>query len=354
VRDERRAVAEARVGRVLRGKWTLVRLLEIGGMAAVYEAVHKNGTRAALKMLHPVFGCDDDMRERFQREGYVANKVGHPNAVLVLEDDATEQGVSFLVMELLEGESLKSRLDRTRGKMPVQDVLALADAVLDVLAAAHAKGIVHRDIKPGNLFLTTEGHVKVLDFGLARLRDAQWRTTGTGVILGTSSYMSPEQARGKSSLIDARSDIYGLGAVMFRAITGRQVRAGATVSERLVRAMAERAPSLGMVAGMPDPVVALVDRALAYEREARFADARAMQRAVREAVAHLEGQSQLATIPSMPVAAIASPAPPPPDPDESSGIDVSIAFMPEEPEPPMEDDGQGATQVDTKKPRHEV
>ena len=319
------SVAEGRVGRTLNGKWTLVRLIDVGGMAAVYEAVHRNGNRAAVKMLHPAFGADDDVRRRFLREGYLANKVGHPGAVVVLDDDTTEQGSVFLVMELLTGESLKTRLERLHGTMPMQEVLELADQLLDVLAAAHAKGIVHRDIKPANIFLPSAGGVKVLDFGLARLRDAQWRATGTGVVLGTSSYMAPEQARGRSSLVDARSDIYGVGAVMFRALTGQNLRAGATASERLVRAMVEDAPSLAQVAGIPELLATVVDRALATDREARWADAPTMQGAVREARSFVERLMEQSTLPQIPIAQAIGSAP-----DEPSGIEVSIAFEPDE------------------------
>ncbi len=132
--------AHARVGGTLRGKWTLERLLGVGGMADVYAASHRNGSRGAIKMLH--------------REACVSNQVDHPGAVRVLDDDTAEDGSAFLVLELLLGESLDARLERSGGRLETLEALCLLDQLLAVLAAAHAKGIVHRDIKPDNLFLT--------------------------------------------------------------------------------------------------------------------------------------------------------------------------------------------------------
>ena len=143
--------AQARVGRTLRDKWHLDRLLGVGGMAAVYAATHRNGKRVAVKMLHAELSAEPQIRERFMREGYVANKVGHAGAVSVSDDDVTEDGACFLVMDLLEGESLEARRERAGGHRDVVDVLSIVDQALETLAAAHAQGIVHRDLKPDNL-----------------------------------------------------------------------------------------------------------------------------------------------------------------------------------------------------------
>src|SRR4051794_30714386 len=166
-----RAIAEKRVGQLLNNKWTIDKLIDVGGMAAVYQATHRNGKRVAIKMLHPFIAANADVRERFLREGYVANQVDHPGAVSILDDDLTTDGAPFLVMELLEGQSLDGWMQRSGEILPLPDVLAVADQVLDVLAAFHERNVIHRDIKPGNLFITQAGIVKVLDFGLARLRD---------------------------------------------------------------------------------------------------------------------------------------------------------------------------------------
>ena len=176
------ARAQGRVGATLRDKWRLDSLLGVGGMAAVYAATHRNGARGAIKILHAELAVDAGVRQRFLREGYAANTVAHRGVVKVLDDDVLEDGSVFLVMELLEGESLESRRERMGGRLPPPDVLSAADQLLDVLIAAHAKGIVHRDLKPDNVFVTTDGQVKVLDFGIAKLRQTSTgsRATRTG------------------------------------------------------------------------------------------------------------------------------------------------------------------------------
>src|SRR5690606_30373931 len=143
--------AKARVGSVLNDKWTLNALLGVGGMAAVYAGTHRNKKRGAVKLLHAELSHEPSVRERFLREGYVANTVDHPGAVRVDDDDVTEDGAAFLVMELLEGETLDGRAQRKGGRLPVEEVLPIADQLLDTLTAAHGKGIVHRDLKPENL-----------------------------------------------------------------------------------------------------------------------------------------------------------------------------------------------------------
>src|SRR5580658_9222747 len=160
--------AKARVGSILRDKWRLDSLLGIGGMAAVYAATHRNGTRAAVKVLHQELGLIGTARRRFEWEGHVANSVGHPGALQVLDDDVADDGSLFLVTELLEGETLEDRRLRLGGRLPQNEILVAFDTVLDVLASAHSNGIVHRDLKPDNLFVTCDGRIKVLDFGIAR------------------------------------------------------------------------------------------------------------------------------------------------------------------------------------------
>jgi serine/threonine-protein kinase len=285
-----RQQAQKRVGQVLNNKWHIDKLIDTGGMAAVYQATHRNGKRVAIKMLHPYIATNADVRERFLREGYVANQVEHAGAVSILDDDITGDGAPFLVMELLEGESLDHWMARTKERLPLADVLAVADQTLDVLSAFHAAGVVHRDIKPGNLFVTKSGLVKVLDFGLARLRDPRvsGAPTASGIVLGTASYMPPEQAQGKSDQIDPRSDIFAVGAVMFRALTGRPIFEGRTPTDRLFQAMKDRAPSLSsIVPNMPIWVVGIVDKALAFKKDDRFASASDMRTAVRSAFAQL-------------------------------------------------------------------
>lgn len=286
-----REQALKRVGQVLNHKWTIDRLVDVGGMAAVYAATHRNGKRVAIKMLHPFIAAQEDVRDRFLREGYVANQVEHPGVVSIVDDDVAPDGSPFLVMELLEGESLEHWMARVGGKLPVPDVLAVADQVLDVLAAFHARQVIHRDIKPGNLFITKEGIVKVLDFGLARLRDPRFTgaPTRSGIVLGTAAYMPPEQAQGKTEDVDARADVFAVGAVMYRALTGQPVHDAKSPTERLFQAMKNRAQSLGIVAPeMPTWVVGIVDKALAFDKNDRWASAAEMRAAVRSTYAQMK------------------------------------------------------------------
>jgi len=272
-----------RIGQTLRDKWTLERLIGSGGMAAVYEARHRNGARAAVKLLHPEMSRREDVRERFRREGYAANKVAHPGAVQVLDDDIADDGSAFLVMELLEGESLAARANRLNG-IELPELLAIMDQILDVLGAAHAQGIVHRDLKPDNIFLAHDGRVKLLDFGIARVTDAMPTSfkTKMGTALGTAPYMAPEQALGKLSEVDGRADLFSVGATMFRLIARRKIHEAPSDAELLVAMATKPAPSLASVAPHAPPHVALlVDRALAFLPERRYPDAATMQRDLR-------------------------------------------------------------------------
>jgi serine/threonine protein kinase len=270
-----------RVGTVVRGKWTLERLLGAGAMAAVYVGVHRIGRRDALKILHPQAAQSKEICERFEREALAANRLKHPGAVQIHDIDITEEGLPFLVMELLAGETLAEREIRV-GRIPLGDLLRYAEQILDTLQAAHAHGIIHRDVKPGNLYLTAEGSVKVLDFGLARVRDdssLERERTRLGLVLGTTPYMAPEQARG--SEIDARADLFGVGATLFRLIARRYIHED-TGGELLVKMATEPAPSLEAAApGTPAAACRIVDRALAFRPDDRYPDARTMLEDVR-------------------------------------------------------------------------
>ena len=295
--------AKARRGQILHGKWRLDVLLGVGGMAAVYAATHRNGSRAAVKVLHAELSASDEVLGRFMREGYAANSVGHDGVVKVLDDDVAEDGSRYLVTELLDGETLEDRRVRTGGRLGEDEVLSVADLLLDVLAAAHAKGVFHRDIKPANIFLTRSGKLRVLDFGIAHLREFSTGTmvTKAGAAMGTPAFMSPEQARGLWSEVDGRSDIWSVGATMWQAITGTFVHAGRTTNEELLSAMSRPAPPIESVLPTLSRAVArVVDRALAFEREQRWLDARRMQEAVRRAYYDRHG-AEITTAPRVTV-----------------------------------------------------
>jgi eukaryotic-like serine/threonine-protein kinase len=285
--------AKARVGQVLKNKWHLDVLLGVGGMAAVYAATHRNGSRAAVKLLHPELSTNGLVRARFLREGYVANAVGHDGAVKVIDDDEAEDDSLYLVTELLDGETLEDRRLRHGGCLDVGEVLCLTDRILDVLAAAHAKGIVHRDIKPDNVFITRAGQVKVIDFGIARLREARATKSATrsGAAMGTPAFMPPEQARGLWDEVDARSDIWALGATMVNLLTSRLLHEARSVNEQMMYSMTKKSPSLeSMLPGAHPEVCRIVNRALAFDKNRRWRDARRMQDAVRGAYYSLYGR----------------------------------------------------------------
>jgi serine/threonine-protein kinase len=280
---------DPRIGTTLKGKWSVDRVLGVGGMATVYAATHRNGKRVAIKMLHPELSRDTTVRQRFVREGYLANKVGK-GAVTVDDDDVTDDGAAFIVMEMLEGETLEGRRERSlNGRLPAREVASLMDQVLDTLASAHALGVVHRDLKPENMFLTTEGVVKILDFGIARLREGSGQSksaTATGNLMGTPAYLPPEQARGRWNEVDARSDIWAVGATMFVLLTGRTVHDAETVPELLLQAMTQPAPTIRSIAPfVPEELAEVVDRALLRERDARWPDATVMRGALQDALA---------------------------------------------------------------------
>lgn len=308
-------IAARRLGETLAGRWTLQRVIGIGGMAAVYAARGTSGEEVAVKLLHDDMALRSDIRERFLREGMAANRVGHEGAVQVFDHAAPGDTQAYLVMERLDGEPLGSRL--AREKLGVPELLDVLDQTLDVLVAAHARGIVHRDLKPDNLFLTRDGRVKVLDFGLARFLETvpgELRTK-TGIAMGTLPYMSPEQALGQRDRIDGRTDIFALGAMSFRILAGRRVHE-ADSEAQLLMAMATRpAPKLASVApNVPAPVCAIVDLALAFTVDARYPDAATMQSDVRAArrgdtPTHAMGMTsarEQATRAELPAAAVAA------------------------------------------------
>lgn|GEM_PF-2448795 len=281
------AFAARRVGLSV-GRYRLERVIGVGGMAAVYAARSDAAEQVAIKLLHPEVGARRELRERFQREGTLANSIQHPGVVRILEHgDAGELG-AFLVMELLQGETLAARARRVGG-LPEAELLQLADQVLDVLKVAHERGVIHRDLKPDNLFITQSGAVKILDFGLARLAEVAHgdSRTRSGVALGTLPYMAPEQALGRRQEIDGRVDVFALGATLFRMLSGRRIHEAGSEAELLMAMASQAAPGLATVAPQVSASMCqIVDLALAFARDARYPDAGTMQQDVRAVLAH--------------------------------------------------------------------
>jgi serine/threonine protein kinase len=278
--------AMRRIGSILSGHWRLDSLLGVGGSAAVYAATHKCGKRAAIKVLHPEYAFNEQLRLRLNREAHVLSVVDHPGAVRILKEGMSDDGALYLVMELLEGETLTNHLARKGSKLSEEQALRITLLVLDVLAQAHSKGIVHRDIKLDNVFITRSGEVKLLDFGIARvLKSVEAETedqTRVGLVLGTPGSMPPEQALGLNDQVDAQSDVWAVGAVLFELLSSQSVHFEAsTLYDKLLSAASKPAPKLATVVEDVSPGLALlVDRALAFEKEDRFRDATEMRDSV--------------------------------------------------------------------------
>jgi serine/threonine protein kinase len=210
------------VGAVLSESYEVLRVIGEGGMGRVYEASHRRlrSRRFAIKVLHHELARQPEVVGRFQREAEAASALTHPNVVEVFDVNRTPDGRPYIVAELLQGEELGRHLDRL-GRLRLGPAIDIVRQICRALAAAHARGVIHRDMKPENVFLVGDAgapRVKVLDFGISRVGDAEGSLTRTGVVMGTPAYMPPEQARG--SRVDHRADIYAVGAILYRALTG--------------------------------------------------------------------------------------------------------------------------------------
>ena len=286
------------IGRVLGGRWTIVRQIGVGGTASVYEAVHSDGRHVAIKVLHAELVGNRVARKRFESEGYATNRVRHPNAVTILDEGVDADGTVFLVTELLDGYPMSTPVREGR-VLPTVVVAMLASSVLDVLAAAHEHGVVHRDVKPGNIFVTRDGRVKLLDFGVARVGERMGVSviTQAGSAVGTPEFMAPEQAAGRSDEIDALTDIWAVGATMFQLLTRRLVHEGTSGRAAVIVAATRAAPPLRSIApNVPEALAQVVDRALSFKRAARWPNARAMRKALLEACPELNSRGAAETL----------------------------------------------------------
>src|ERR1700736_42893 len=204
--------------RVLSGRYELSHLVARGGMAEVYRARGRLLDRpVALKVLFPELSIDRSFVERFRREAQAAANLSHPNIVPVF-DWGEDTGTYFIVMEFIDGRPLSSIL-KTAGPLSAERTADVGAHVAAALGYAHKHGVIHRDVKPGNVLITDEGQVKVTDFGIARAANAEQNLTQTGAVMGTATYFSPEQAQGTT--VDGRTDIYSLGVVLYELVTGR-------------------------------------------------------------------------------------------------------------------------------------
>ena len=324
------------IGSVL-GSYTIVDRLGEGGMGVVYAAEHALlGRRAAIKVLLPDLSRRAEVVERFFNEARAMTSIGDAGVVQVFDFGHAPDGCAYIVMELLDGESLDDRLRRT-GPLPARIALRIARQIATSLAAAHARGIIHRDLKPENIFLVRDAEAmdgerpKILDFGIAKLSEDNNRSkTRTGTFLGTPLYMSPEQCRGAGE-VDARSDVYALGCVLFHLVAGRPPFDGAGVGEIVASHLREPAPAPSQVLpGVPASVDAVVARCLAKSPDERFASMSELAQALAAVQARLSAglTGDRAAPDARTVIAADLSSSPPPIPTTLGGATAAIASPP--------------------------
>ncbi len=291
-------MADALVGRLIDGRYRILSHLADGGMASVYVALDGRLDReVALKVMRSGLASDAVFVERFRSEARSAARLSHPNVVAVY-DQGEDDGDVFLAMELVHGKSLREVIHE-EAPLTARESLAILEPILAALRAAHTAGLIHRDVKPENVIVRQDGEVKVADFGLARAVTDQGSTSQTGVLLGTVSYLSPEQVEGRAA--DQRSDVYAAGLLLFEMLTGRKAVTGDTpiqIAYKHVHTGVPRPSSI--VSAVPPDLDSLVARATALEPDDRFASAAeflATMRAVRRGLTEGELDRRPVTAP---------------------------------------------------------
>jgi serine/threonine protein kinase len=292
------------VGEVLGGTYRLVRRLGEGGMGAVYEASHTRlNKRFAVKTLHASIAGHPEAYKRFQREAQITSEIGHPHIIEVIDFVGEAQSgrqprgaqavgrrddMPYLVMELLDGEELEDKLER-EGWLPLEQVVTLLTEVASGLSAAHDAGVVHRDLKPQNIFLTRFGErgdfPKILDFGVSKIRSSESvLTQQQGAYLGTPQYMAPEQAKGQSAAVDARSDVFSLATIVYRALTGKDAFSADSIPGVLHAILNSQPPAPSTLRPeLPVAIDEVLATALSKQSAQRFASARAFAEAFASA-----------------------------------------------------------------------
>jgi tRNA A-37 threonylcarbamoyl transferase component Bud32 len=277
------------VGKTLGGRYRVTRLIGEGGFGAVYQAEHSGtGDVVAIKVLHPEQADSGETTSRFQHEAAVTARLKQPHTVRVFDFGQMDSGALYLAMEFLDGRTLTKVID-TESPLGYERIGSIALQVLKSLAEAHAQGLVHRDLKPDNIFLQNvhgeDDFAKVLDFGIAKsLARGSESRTAAGVIVGTPQFMSPEQARGTP--VDARTDLYALGCILFHALTGKLAFASESAIDTLVQRLTQPPPDVRgqCLTPTPDAICEVVRKAMATEANDRYASAQEMAKALTEAM----------------------------------------------------------------------
>src|SRR5580765_6357337 len=272
----------SQVGTLLSGRYRLDAQVGAGGMSTVYRAFDATlERRVAVKLMHREIAADTDQLERFRREARSVAQLSHPHIVGVI-DAGEEDGRPYIVFEYVEGETLKDRI-RRMGRLPVDEAIAYAIEIARALEAAHARHIVHRDVKPQNVLIDDEGSAKVTDFGIARTLDEEG-LTADGRVLGTTDYVSPEQALGHP--VTGQSDLYSLGVVLYEMLTGEVPFKGDNQVAVAMKHVREQLPDVQVRRPeISSALAAVVDRATARDLDVRYATAQAMVDDLEEVLA---------------------------------------------------------------------
>ena len=270
------------------GHHQIVEQIGAGGMGVVYQAFDSRLQRhVALKFLPAYLHTDEASRQRFMAEARAASRLDHPNICVIHDINETPEGHMYITMPHYEGETLAARLKR--GRLPVDKALSVSIQVADGLTAAHAQDIVHRDIKPANIMLTTDGMVKILDFGIAKVADAHLTRTGMGI--GTLAYMAPEQMHGQD--VDARADIWALGVTLYEMLTGQTAFSGEGTSQLVDSVLNPNSdPADSLVSSVPPVLHGILSKAMQRNREARYAQMSLMLEEFVQLQAMLNAQQQ--------------------------------------------------------------
>jgi serine/threonine-protein kinase len=295
------------IGKLISGRYRLIAPLGEGGMATIWRAVDEQLDReVAVKLLREQYGNDPGFAARFKQEARAAGSLQHPNIVSVYDYGTDADGTQFIVMQLVEGEDLAAVL-RERTRLSTDDAVRVAIGVASALEAAHRRGLVHRDVKPGNILITDDGDVKVTDFGIARAV-AEASMTVTGTTLGSVHYFSPEQARGDE--VTGSSDVYSLGIVLYEMLTGRRPFEGDSAAGVALKRLNEDPPPPESFVPVPSGLSAIVMRALQREPADRYPDAGSLAEALRTWQKDPAAAAALAATAGAAGAAAAAAAPP--------------------------------------------